>query len=594
MSEQRRLAAIVSADVAGYSRLMGRDESGTLAALKALRREIVDPAIASHGGRIVKTTGDGLLLEFPSVVNAVRCAIEVQTAMAAKTAEVPEDRRLAFRVGVNIGDIIADGDDIFGDGVNTAARLQEIAAPGGVCVSARVHEDVRDRLDTAFEDGGPQTLKNIARPVQVWRWSPQRGGSAAPSTAAAPSLALPDKPSIAVLPFQNMSGDPEQEYFADGITEDIITELSRFRSLFVIARNSTFTYKGKAVDVRTVGKELGVRYVLEGSCRKASARVRVTAQLIDASNGNHIWAEHYDRDLHDIFVVQEELTQSIVAAIAPRVEAAELALARRVRSMNLQAHELALRARAQAADALSKASRESRHEAIATAEAALKTDPTCQLALTTLAWLHWQQAWFWTGSSIGESLASAVEAANEAIALDPLDHEPHVHKSFCLAVTREYDGALSEAGLATELNPNAADALQTLGVAQLIGGSPELAIESLLRTLRLNPRDPAHFITHCYLSIACFLATDYRKAVEWGRLSTRAAPHYAIGVGALAQALAGDGQLDAARREIETLRQIAPEFLRARLGGNSPFAVAEHRERQIRLLRLAAGLEASP
>ena len=286
MTEQRRLAAIVSADVAGYSRLMGRDESGTLAALKALRQEVVDPAIASHGGRIVKTTGDGLLLEFPSVVNAVRCAVEVQTAMADRTAGMAEDRRIAFRVGINIGDIIVEGDDIFGDGVNVAARLQEIAAPGGICISSRVHEDVRDRLDTAFDDGGTQTLKNIARPVQVWRWQP--GTAVAPKPAPAPTaLPLPDKPSIAVLPFQNMSGDPEQEYFVDGMVEDIITGLSRFKSLFVIARNSSFAYKGKSPDVRQVGRELGVRYVLEGSVRKAGNRLRITAQLIDAASGAH-------------------------------------------------------------------------------------------------------------------------------------------------------------------------------------------------------------------------------------------------------------------------------------------------------------------
>ena len=284
MTEQRRLAAIVSADVAGYSRLMGRDESGTLAALKALRQEVVDPAIARHGGRIVKTTGDGLLLEFPSVVNAVRCAVEVQTAMADRTAEIAEDRRIAFRIGINLGDIIVEGDDIFGDGVNVAARLQEIAPPGGICISSRVHEDVRDRLDTAFDDGGTQTLKNIARPVQVWRWQP--GTPVPPKPAPAPTaLPLPDKPSIAVLPFQNMSGDPEQEYFVDGMVEDIITALSRFKSLFVIARNSSFTYKGQAVDIRQVGRELGVRYVLEGSVRKAANRLRITGQLIDAATG---------------------------------------------------------------------------------------------------------------------------------------------------------------------------------------------------------------------------------------------------------------------------------------------------------------------
>src|SRR5262245_27682109 len=272
MTEQRRLAAILVADVVGYSRLMGRDESGTLAELKALRQEVVDPAIGRHGGRIVKTTGDGLLLEFPSVVNAVRCSVEVQTAMIARTSNIAEDRRIAFRIGINLGDIIVEGDDIFGDGVNVAARLQEMAAPGGICVSSRVHEDVRDRLDAAFDDGGTQALKNIARPIQVWRWQPSTAVPPKPMTAPT-ALPLPDKPSIAVLPFQNMSGDPDQEYFADGMVEEIITALSRIRWLFVIARNSSFTYKGQAVDVKQVGRELGVRYVLEGSVRKGGNRM---------------------------------------------------------------------------------------------------------------------------------------------------------------------------------------------------------------------------------------------------------------------------------------------------------------------------------
>ena len=345
MTEQRRLAAIVSADVAGYSRLMGQDESGTLAALKALRQEVIDPAITRHGGRIVKTTGDGLLLEFPSVVNAVRCAVEVQAAMADRTAGIAEDRCIAFRLGINIGDIIVEGDDIFGDGVNVAARLQEIAPPGGICISSRVHEDVRDRLDTVFDDGGTQTLKNIARPVQVWRWQP---GRTAPSQPTPPptALPLPDKPSIAVLPFQNMSGDPEQEYFADGMVEDIITALSRFKSLFVIARNSSFTYKGKAVDIRQVGRELGVRYVLEGSVRKAANRLRISGQLIDASTGGHLWADHFDGVLEDVFELQDRVTSSVVGAIAPKLEQAETERAMRKPTESLDAYDCFLRAMA--------------------------------------------------------------------------------------------------------------------------------------------------------------------------------------------------------------------------------------------------------
>jgi TolB-like protein/class 3 adenylate cyclase len=345
VKEQRRLAAIVSADVAGYSRLMGRDESGTLAALKAVRRDIVDPRIAAHGGRIVKTTGDGLLLEFPSVVDAVRCVIEVQTAMATKMGDVPEVRRITFRVGVNLGDIIIDGDDIFGDGVNIAARLQEIAAPGGVCVSSRVHEDIRDRLDAAFNDGGAQTLKNIARSVQVWRWSPDALAPAMVPTVSRADvpLTLPDKPSIAVLPFQNMSGDPKQEYFADGIVEEIITGLSRTKALFVIARNSSFSYKGKSPDIRQVGRDLGVRYVLEGSVRQSRSRVRVTGQLIEASNGTHIWADRFEGELADVFHLQDEVSSRVVSAIAPTLEQAEIERSRRKPTQNLEAYDFYLR-----------------------------------------------------------------------------------------------------------------------------------------------------------------------------------------------------------------------------------------------------------
>ena len=308
---ERRLAAILAADVVGYSRLMGQDEAGTLARLRGHRRELIDPEIAEHKGRIVKTTGDGILIEFPSVVEAVACAVAVQRGMADRNAATPEDQRIVFRVGVNLGDIIfAEDNDIHGDGVNVAARLEGIAEPGGICISGIVHDQVRDKLDLAFEDMGEQSLKNIARPVRMYRvrLTPAETTPKGTPTESAPVLALPDKPSIAVLPFANMSSDPEQEYFADGIAEDIITALSRYPSLFVIARNSCFTYKGRAVDVKQVGRELGVRYVLEGSLRKSGNRVRITAQLIEAGTGNHVWAERYDRDLADIFAVQDEIT----------------------------------------------------------------------------------------------------------------------------------------------------------------------------------------------------------------------------------------------------------------------------------------------
>jgi adenylate cyclase len=317
---ERRLAAILSADVAGYSRLIGVDEEGTLAQLKAYRRESIDPKIAEHRGRIVKTTGDGLLVEFASVVDALRCATEMQAAMGERNAAVPADGRIKFRVGIHMGDIVVEEDDIFGDGVNIAARLEGLAEPGGICVSARVQEDAAGKLDLAFEDIGEQQLKNISRPVRVFRVAAK---CSLPQPEAPTALPLPDKPSVAVLPFTNMSADPEQEFFADGIAEDIITALSRYPSLFVIARNSCFTYKGRAVDVKQVGRELGVRYVLEGSLRKSGNRIRVTAQLVEAETGNHLWAERYDRDLADIFAVQDEITEAVTIAIAPAIADAE-------------------------------------------------------------------------------------------------------------------------------------------------------------------------------------------------------------------------------------------------------------------------------
>ena len=345
MSQTRRLAAILAADVAGYSRLMGADEEGTLERLKALRRELSDPKIEEHHGRIVKTTGDGLLVEFASVVDAVRCAVDVQREMAGRNAAVPAERRIEFRIGINLGDIISDDNDIYGDGVNVAARLEALAEPGGICVSRVVRDQVRDKLDVAFDDRGEQQVKNIARPVRVFdvRIAAETA-TPAPDPPARASLPLPDKPSIAVLPFQNMSGDPEQEYFVDGMVEDIITGLSRIKWLFVIARNSTFVYKGQPIDVKQVGRELGVRYVLEGSVRKAGNRVRITGQLIDTADATHVWAERYDRALDDIFALQDELTISVVGAIEPTLRQAEIERARRKRPDSLDAYDLYLRA----------------------------------------------------------------------------------------------------------------------------------------------------------------------------------------------------------------------------------------------------------
>jgi adenylate cyclase len=342
MSQTRRLAAILAADVAGYSRLMGADEEGTLERLKALRRELVDPKIAEHRGRIVKTTGDGLLVEFASVVDAVRCAVAVQQAMPERDTGVAAERRIELRLGINLGDVIVEGDDLYGDGVNIAARIEALADPGGVFVSNTVHDHVRDRLPFVFEDLGEQQVKNIVRPVRVYRVYDTAANSRPASAPAA--LPLPDKPSIAVLPFANMSGDPEQEYFADGMVEEIITALSRIRWLFVIARNSTFTYKGQAGDVKQVGRELGVRYVLEGSVRKASGRVRITAQLIDAETGAHLWADRFDGSLEDVFELQDQVAISVAGVIEPALQAAEARRSSVRPTSDLTAYDLYLRA----------------------------------------------------------------------------------------------------------------------------------------------------------------------------------------------------------------------------------------------------------
>jgi TolB-like protein/class 3 adenylate cyclase len=387
---ERRLSAILAADIAGYSRLMGEDEEGTLAALKAIRRELGDPKIAEHRGRIVKTTGDGMLIEFASVIDAVRCAVEVQREMAERNASVPAERRIEFRVGIHQGDIIIDEGDIFGDGVNVAARLEGLAPPGGICVSRRVQEDAAGRLDLAFEDLGDQQLKNIARPVQVYRIAPgpRASGPHAGGTPVLPdpraALPLPDKPSIAVLPFQNMSGDPEQEYFADGMVEEITTAISRLPWLFVIARNSAFTYKGKSVDVKQVGRELGVRYILEGSVRKAGNRVRITGQLIDAATGNHIWADRFDGSLEDVFELQDQVASSVVGAIEPRLRQSEFARANRKPPDNLDAYDLCLRALA----LRDKLTDESIREALPLLKRALAIDPGYTPVKALIGWFR--------------------------------------------------------------------------------------------------------------------------------------------------------------------------------------------------------------
>lgn len=591
--EQRRLAAIVAADVAGYSRLMGRDETGTLAALKLLRRELIDPAITAHGGRLVKSTGDGLLVEFASVVDAVHCVIQVQEAMAERGTATDDDRRIVFRIGMNLGDIIIDGDDIFGDGVNVAARLQELAPPGGLCVSSRVHDDVRDRQDmVAFEDGGPQLLKNIARPIHIWRWIPGRAPKSTSPDANAP-LTLPDKPSIAVLPFANMSGEPDQEYFTDGITEDIITELSRFHELFVIARNSTFSYKGKSPDIRQVGRELGVRYILEGSIRKAASRIRVTGQLIDAMDGTHIWAERYDRVLEDIFAVQEELTQSIVRAIAPQILDAEAAKMHRRRPDSLSAYEIAVRAHAKAWEAWLKSDPNGCDAAIDDARRALAIDPRSVIALGALGFAHWQHLAFATATDRAAHFREAMEAATKAIEVDRLYSFGHSLLGLLLVFATDrdrIDDALASARRSHELNPHLMPALTALSFIETVAGNPEQAIEHLTAALRLSPRDPQRPTVFLNLAMACGCARRYADGVGYATVGIREAPGIAPLYAHLAVNYVGLGDIEKARAALKEATRIAPGQVERSLAGFM-FRKPEHQKRGTTFLRIAAGLE---
>ena len=479
MGMVRKLAAIIAADVVGYSRLMGVDEAATLAALQTHRRDLIDPKIAEHQGRIVKTTGDGLLIEFPSVVEAVQCAVEFQRTMQDRNQHVPADRRIEFRVGINLGDIIIDDDDIYGDGVNVAARLENLTEANGICVSQAVHDQVRDKLDLAFEDLGERQLKNIARPVHVFQIAVPAIGL--PSQSTKPALALPDKPSIAVLPFINMSGDPDQDYFADGMVEDIITALSRFTALFVIARNSSFTYKGRVIDAKQVGRELGVRYVLEGSVRKAASRVRITRQLIDTTTGAHLWANRIDGGLGDIFDLQDQVTESIVGAIAPAMEKAEIERAKRKPTESLDAYDYYLRGLARL---YQFASRQANDEALRLFNRAIEIDPSFASAYGRAAYYSgWVKIW------LGEP-ELAIERFARAVRLNPLD--PRVsgmrsgtaHGYFSLG---RYQEAASWAAMASRDNPDFQPALRIEAASSAMAGRLEQAHQALGRLRRFNP-----------------------------------------------------------------------------------------------------------
>jgi TolB-like protein/class 3 adenylate cyclase len=578
MSQTRRLAAILAADVAGYSRLMGADEEGTLERLKSLRHELLDPKIAEHRGRIVKTTGDGMLVEFASVVDAVRCAVAVQQAMAERNTGVAADTRIELRIGINLGDVIVEGDDLYGDGVNIAARVEALADPGGVFVSNTVHDQVRDRLPFAFEDLGEQQVKNITRPVRVYRVRDACIGTKAP--LAQPALPLPDKPSIAVLPFANMSGDPEQEYFADGMVEEIITALSRIRWLFVIARNSTFIYKGQAVDVKRVGRELGVRYVLEGSVRKAGGRVRITAQLIDALNGAHLWADRFDGSLEDVFDLQDKVASSVAGVIEPALQAAETVRSAGSPTHDLTAYDLYLRAYEMVWSSGAQIS-----QALGLMEQAIERDPRYGPALAFAALCCHRLV---LDGRSKDPVADRRKGADFAKrALEIAGEDPVVLAYAALVLASFGDDIGTMIGLvdrALALNPNYARGWAISGLLRLWAGEPDIAIAHVDVALRLSPRarvGPLFLL----LGGAHFFSRRFDEAVPKLLLGIQDDPSFPMAYQILAACYAHMGRLDEARAIVENLRSIIPQVVQTHL----PFRRPEDRELFLSGLRLAAG-----
>ena len=519
---ERRLSAIMAADVAGYSRLMHNDEEATHAALTALLADAVEPVIAEHGGHIVKNTGDGFLAEFPSAVEAVRTAMQFQNRIHELTMDDAEDRRIAFRVGINIGDVIVEAHDIFGDGVNIAARLEGVAEPGGICISQTVLNHARDKVSFEVEDAGEQTLKNIARPVHVYRVIIEPSRRPATPKPEIPALALPDKPSVAVLPFTNMSGDPEQEFVSDGIAEDVITALSHYPSLFVIARNSSFTYKGRAVDVKQVGRELGVRYVLEGSVRKAGNRIRVTAQLIEAGTSNHVWAERYDRDLADIFAVQDELTEALTTALAPAIADAELRRAMRKPPGSLDAWAAYQRGLWH----LSKATADDDATGEKFFKQAIDLDPTFSGGYGALALYQLQTAALYQKLDLSTAQRSAEALARRAVAVDGADAEARSCLGWALQARGEADGALAEIERALSMSPNLAIAHGHRGATLIFAGRPKEGLTALETCIRLDPRDPYLAVRLLHIACGLYFCSEYEASIEASKRLIRSYPDF--------------------------------------------------------------------
>ena len=563
----RRLAAILAADVAGYSRLMGRDEHGTLTRLKAHRAERLEPALARHGGRLVKLTGDGALVEFPSAVDALGAAVGFQQAMAEANVGQSEDTRIVFRIGLHLGDLIVDGDDLYGDGVNVAARLEAEAPAGGIVISGDVHNAVTGRLKVSFDDLGMLSLKNIERPVQAFgvKWHAADWKASTSAIAALPlpaiptadaTLTPPDKPSIAVLPFQNMSGDPEQEFFADGMVEDIITQLSRSRDFLVIARNSSFSYKGASPDIRQVGRELGVRYVLEGSVRKAGNRLRITAQLIDATTGSHLWAERYDCEATDIFAVQDEITGNVVASLEPQLLLAEGGLAKRQTPTDLNAWGCVTRAYAH----IAVGSREALQAAFDLLERAIEGDPRYARAHANLATTLMIMAYRGWIDDRDQAIEAATASASRAIELDANDPWAHYAKGLVATMTRHYGEGLPSLKRAVELNPNFALAHSRLGNILAYLGQAEAGIEHTARALRISPRDPLRSALLNAHGIALFAAGRYAEAAAVQERASQERAGFAQALRTLIASRALQGDVAGAKIALKDLHLAQPEI----------------------------------
>jgi adenylate cyclase len=580
MPPVRRLAAILAADVAGYSRLMGADEEGTHERLKAHLRELVNPKIDEHRGRIVKNTGDGFLAEFASVVDAARCAVEIQRGMVDREPESPEERQIRFRIGINLGDVIAEEHDILGDGVNIAARLEALAEPGGICISRTVRDHIRDKLPFPLEDMGEQQVKNIARPVRVYRVCDRASPIEQPLPASPQPLPLPDKPSIAVLPFANLSGDPEQEYFADGMVEEIITALSRIRWLFVIARNSSFTYKGRVVDVKQIGRELGVRYALEGSVRKAGDRVRITGQLIDAITGAHLWADRFDGSLEDVFDLQDKVASSVAGVIEPALLMAEMRHAATRPTTDLTAYDLYLRALAR----FVPITKQGVLDALALLERAIKLDRHYGPALSLAATCHLRLVYDGWADQPETSRRKAIDFARRAL---QVAENPGTLASAAMVLAlfgEDIDAMIGLVDRALFLNPSFAGGWLMSGILRNYAGHSDLAIEHVETSLRLSPRGRIGPPLHV-MGVAYFFKRQFDEAASKLLLSIQDQPGYPHSYRVLAACYAHMGRLDEARAIVSQLRTITPQLVPSELPWRNP----EHRELFLSGLRLAAG-----